>query len=113
MGASVVNALSEEMSVEVHKNGGKYAQHYARGKKVAAVKKVGSTDHHGTVTIFKPDVQIFNEIVLDRNRIITHMRQQAYLIKGLKITVLDAREYEGKIDMDMVYLRIYDSMCLR
>lgn len=104
VGASVVNALSEEMIVEVHKNGGKYVQHYKRGKKVAAVKKVGTTDHHGSVTTFKPDVEIFNEIVLDRNRIITHMRQQAYLIKGLKITVLDAREYEGSIDTEAIYL---------
>ncbi|MEX0933372.1 MAG: ATP-binding protein, partial [Candidatus Paceibacterota bacterium] len=104
VGASVVNALSEEMAVEVHKNGGKYVQHYTRGKKVAAVKKVGSTEHHGTVTTFKPDTEIFNEIVLERNRIITHMRQQAYLIKGLKITVLDAREYDGGINTEVIYL---------
>lgn len=100
VGASVVNALSEEMSVEVHKGGAKYIQTYKRGKKTSSVKKIGTTDHHGSITTFKPDIEIFETITLDRARIISHMRQQAYLIKGLKISVLDAREHEGKIDTD-------------
>jgi DNA gyrase subunit B len=104
VGASVVNALSEEMTVEVHKKGFKYIQQYKRGKRVAPVKKVGATDHNGSVTTFKPDYEIFSEIVFERSRIIAHMRQQAYLIKGLKITVIDAREHEGNIDLGEIYL---------
>jgi len=104
VGASVVNALSEEMIVEVHKKGEKYVQKYTRGKKIAPVKKVGTTNHHGTITTYKPDIEIFKEIELDRARILTHMRQQAYLIKGLKITVIDAREFEKKIDPEQIYL---------
>jgi DNA gyrase subunit B len=104
VGASVVNALSEEMTVEIHKKGFKYIQQYRRGKRVAAVKKVGATEHSGSITTFKPDLEIFNDITFERSRIISHMRQQAYLIKGLKISVLDAREYAGKIDTNEIYL---------
>lgn len=105
VGASVVNALSEEMSVTVHKNGEIYRQNYARGLKLTEVKKVGKTKHNGTIVEFKPDIEIFKEgITFDNSRIVSHMRQQAYLIKGLKITVIDAREEESKIDTNEFYL---------
>lgn len=104
VGASVVNALAEEMNVVVHKEGGIYRQDYARGIKQTEVKKIGKTENNGTIVTFKPDHEIFEEIVLDRNRIISHMRQQAYLIKGMKITVIDAREYEGEIDQNEFYV---------
>lgn len=104
VGSSVVNALSEKMNVVVHKNGGIHRQDYARGLKLSPVKKVGETKNHGTIVTFKPDHEIFEEIVLDNSSIVAHMRQQAYLIKGLKITVIDAREYEGEIDLDEFYL---------
>lgn len=100
VGASVVNALSTDTKVVVHKNGGVYFQEYQIGKKKKDVKKIASTKKQGTITTFKPDPTIFQETKFDFNRVVNHMRQQAYLVKGLRITVLDARGYEGKIDLD-------------
>jgi DNA gyrase subunit B len=101
VGASVVNALSIYTKVTVHKTGeGIYMQEYSQGKKKAAVKKVGSTKKNGTIVMFEPDIEIFKEISFDWNRVVPHMRQQAYLVRGLKISVLDARGHEGKIDTD-------------
>lgn len=106
VGASVVNALSIMCKVEVHKDGGKYMQEYSQGKKKAAVKKVGTTKTHGTVVSFQPDAIIFGQQTFDFHRIVTHMRQQAYLVRGLRISVIDARGYAGKIDTDdIVYFR--------
>jgi DNA gyrase subunit B len=106
VGASVVNALSESMEVIVHKDGGVYYQEYHRGKRVAAVKKIGTTTHHGTISTFQADPQIFPEISYDWNRVVSHMRQQAYLVKGTRIAVYDARAYPRDIDLaDVVYLR--------
>jgi len=92
VGASVVNALSVYMKVTVHKDGGVYMQEYSQGKKKAAVKKIGNTKFHGTIVVFEPDAEIFKEgIVFDWNSVFSHMRQQAYLVKGLRISVIDAR----------------------
>ncbi len=105
VGASVVNALSIYMKVIVHKDGNAYMQEYSKGKVKAAVKKIGKTDNHGTVVNFEPDPDIFKEgIVFDFNRIISHMRQQAYLVKGLKISAIDAREVTEKFpDKEIFY----------
>ena len=103
VGASVVNALSEHTIAEVHKDGGRYVQEYRRGKKVADVKKVGSSDKTGTIISFKPDDQIFPSTEFSYDRIVTHLRQQAYLVKAFQITVIDARDYTGKIDLDNSY----------
>ena len=97
VGASVVNALSIFMRVEVHKDGGIYVQEYSKGKRKAAVKKIGTTKKHGTIITFKPDIEIFKEIDFDFNRVVHHMRQQAYLVRGLKISVIDLRETKNKI----------------
>ncbi len=106
VGASVVNALSILCRVEVHKEGGKYMQEYSQGKKKSAVKKVGTTEAHGTVVTFEPDTAIFGTQKYDFNRVVTHMRQQAYLVRGLRISIIDAREYKGSIDLDdVVYFR--------
>ena len=98
VGASVVNALSLWAKVEVYRDGGVYFQEYKRGKRNAAVKKIGSSKLHGTIVTFEPDSEIFPEILFDWKKIIDHMREQAYLVKGLKIVIIDARKYEGKID---------------
>jgi DNA gyrase subunit B len=103
VGASVVNALSIYTKVIVHKDGGIYMQEYSQGKKKANVKKVGSTDMHGTIVEFEPDIEIFKEISFDWNRVVPHMRQQAYLVRGLKISVLNLQNYEGKIDTGSVF----------
>ncbi len=106
VGASVVNALSIYCKVQVHKDGGEYIQEYSKGKRKAAVKKVGSTKFNGTITTFEPDPEIFGEQTFDFNRIVTHMRQQAYLVKGMRISVIDARKLENGVDFDKtVYFR--------
>lgn len=106
VGASVVNALSVYTKAEVHKDGSLYMQEYKQGKKKENVKKVGKSQFKGTVISFEPDPEIFKEIEFNWNKITNHLRQQAYLVKKLKITVIDARKYEGKIDdSNVVYLR--------
>lgn len=104
VGASVVNALSVYTQVWVHKDGGVYTQEYSQGKKKAAVKKIASTKEHGTIVSFEPDIIIFKEIKFDYSRVVNSLRQQAYLVKALRITVFDAREYKGddllKLDKD-------------
>ncbi|MBU1558068.1 type IIA DNA topoisomerase subunit B [Patescibacteria group bacterium] len=103
VGASVVNALSTYTKVVVHRDGGEYMQEYAQGKKKAAVKKIGTSKKNGTVVTFEADPSIFPEIEYDWKKITNHLRQQAYLVNGMKIVVIDAREYEGKIDDSKVF----------
>ncbi|KND48197.1 MAG: DNA gyrase subunit B [Parcubacteria bacterium C7867-006] len=103
VGASVVNALSIYCKVTVHKDGGIYIQEYSQGKRKAAVKKIGTTKKNGTIVMFEPDSAIFPIIDFDAKRVMDHMRQQAYLVKGLRITVVDASKYEGKIKEDEVF----------
>ncbi len=100
VGASVVNALSVYTKVEVHRDGGKYIQEYSCGKKKAPVKKISSSDKTGTIVTFRPDETIFPDINFDFNRVVNHLRQQAYLVKGLRITVIDARDHKEKISDD-------------
>ncbi len=104
VGASVVNALSIYCKVTVHKEGdGIYMQEYSQGKKKALVKKVGSTKKNGTIVMFEPDPAIFPIIEFNFKRVVDHLRQQAYLVKGLRITVNDASTYTGKIKEDEVF----------
>ena len=108
VGASVVNALSTYAKVLVHKDGGVHMQEYAQGKKKANVKKIASTKQHGTIVTFEPDPIIFKEgIVFDFNRVVNHMRQQAYLVRGLRISVIDAREQVSSFgsDNELFYIR--------
>jgi DNA gyrase subunit B len=105
VGASVVNALSTYMKVIVHKESYAYMQEYSKGKVKAPVKKIGKTTNHGTVVNFEPDPEIFKEgIVFDFNRLVSHMRQQAYLVKGLRISAIDARGITEKFgDKEIFY----------
>ncbi|MBU6232024.1 MAG: type IIA DNA topoisomerase subunit B [Patescibacteria group bacterium] len=108
VGASVVNALSTYLKAIVHTDGGIYLQEYNIGKRKAAVKKIGSTKLHGTIVLFEPDPTIFKEgIVMDFKRIVNQMRQQAYLVRGLRITVIDAREQAASFgeDDELFYIR--------
>ena len=93
VGASVVNALSVYTRVEVHSNEGKiFVQEYSKGIAKAKVKEVGKTKFNGTIVTFKPDVEIFKEGTnFEWSRIVSHLRQQAYLVKGLEINILDLR----------------------
>lgn len=92
IGVSAVCALSDFMRVEVCRDGQKYFQEYSRGKPKIKVKKVGKCKSTGTTIIFEPDPEIFKEIKWDLKRILNHLRQQAYLTKGLKITLIDQRQ---------------------
>ena len=98
VGASVVNALSTYTKVVVHRDGAEHMQEYARGKKKANVKKIGKSKLNGTIVTFEADPEIFPEIEYNWKKIVNHLRQQAYLVKRMKVVVIAAREYEGKID---------------
>ena len=100
VGASVVNALSIHCSVEVHRDGGLFKQEYSIGKPEYKVKQISKSKFNGTIVEFEPDIAIFKEIKFDINRVVNHLRQQAYLVKGLEIIVIDAREYEGKLKLE-------------
>ncbi len=91
VGASVVNALSEFLIVEVKRNGNVYRQRYERGKAVTGLEVVGKTEETGTKTIFKPDPLIFEEIIFDYEYMVSKYREMAFLNKGVKIIVADKR----------------------
>lgn len=107
VGASVVNALSTNAKVVVHKDGGIHMQEYKIGKPVAKVKQIGKTKLNGTITYFRPDETIFTGgIEWNWDKIVSHLRQQAYLVKGTRITVIDAREEtQAAMDEDAFYVR--------
>lgn len=101
VGASVVNALSIHTKVEVHHEGAWFMQEYKQGIRKAAVKQMGKSKFSGTIVTFKPDAEIFKEgTEFTWDTVVTHLRQQAYLVKGLSIHVIDARKYEGKFDLE-------------
>ncbi|MFA5954568.1 MAG: DNA topoisomerase (ATP-hydrolyzing) subunit B [Patescibacteria group bacterium] len=93
VGVSVVNALSVHLRAEVRRDGNVYAQEYERGKATGKVKIVGSTakNNTGTTIRFQPDEQIFTVTEFSLSEIINHLRQQAYLTKGITITIIDDR----------------------
>ncbi|KIO67670.1 DNA gyrase subunit B [Caldibacillus thermoamylovorans] len=98
VGASVVNALSSEFEVYVHRNGKIHYQKYSRGLPLFDLKVVGETDHTGTTTHFTPDPEIFTETVeFDFDTLAKRIRELAFLNKGLRITLEDKRgEYRKK-----------------
>jgi len=96
VGVSVVNALSTWARAEVHREGGHYLQEYERGKRTAAVRRVGGSKQQGTIITFEPDPQIFPDIRFDWHKIVSHLRQQAYLVKDMRLTVLDLRGIEPR-----------------
>jgi len=108
VGISVVNALSTHTRVDVHKDGDHYMQEYAIGIAKARVKKLGKTKHNGTIVMFQADPTIFPEIKFEWKKIVNHLRQQAYLVKAMRLTVIDARDSEATLDAksleDTVYL---------
>ncbi len=107
VGASVVNALSTNAQVFVHKDGGLYMQEYKIGKPLAKVKQIGKSKLHGTIVYFRPDESIFTGgIEWNWEKIVNHLRQQAYLVKDVRITAIDAREApEAAFEDEQFYLR--------
>ena len=114
VGASVVNALSEWLEVEICRDGKAYKQRYERGKTMYPLKVVGecAPDKHGTRVVFLPDKEIFEETVYDYDTLKVRLRETAFLTKNLKITLRDDREvkhektfhYEGGIKEFVTYL---------
>ncbi|MGY2644035.1 DNA topoisomerase (ATP-hydrolyzing) subunit B [Bacillus inaquosorum] len=114
VGASVVNALSTELDVTVHRDGKIHRQTYKRGVPVADLEIIGETDHTGTTTHFIPDPEIFTETtVYDYDLLANRVRELAFLTKGVNITIEDKREgqerkneyhYEGGIKSYVEYL---------
>ena len=113
VGASVVNALSQWLEVQVHKNGHIYEMKFSRGDITQEMKIIGDTDHTGTTVTFKPDPEMFDTLVYDYEILHTRMREQAFLNAGLRITITDARPgmdqgetmcYEGGIREYVSYL---------
>ncbi|ACO29150.1 DNA topoisomerase (ATP-hydrolyzing) subunit B [Bacillus cereus] len=97
VGASVVNALSTELEVFVHREGKIHYQKYERGIPVADLKVIGDTDQTGTITRFKPDPEIFQEtIVYEFDTLATRMRELAFLNRNIKLTIEDKREHKQK-----------------
>lgn len=91
VGASVVNALSQWLTVQVHRDGNIYEMRFSRGAITQEMKIIGTTDHSGTVVTFKPDGEIFEDLTYDYETLHTRMREQAFLNAGLRIKTVDAR----------------------
>ncbi len=99
VGASVVNALSEWLVVQVHKDGNIYEMRFSRGGITQEMKVVGTTDHTGTTVTFKPDPEMFRDTTEYEYDILhTRMREQAFLNAGLKIRTVDLREGREQSD---------------
>ena len=96
VGASVVNALSTDLTVQVFKDGNIYEQSYKRGAVLDDLKIIGKTDKHGTSVYFVPDPEIFQETtVFEFDKLANRVRELAFLNKGLKLTITDFREEES------------------
>ena len=102
VGASVVNALSEWLEVQVHKNGEIYEMKFSRGKITQEMRVVGKTDHTGTTVTFKPDPEMFDTLDYNYDTLHTRMREEAFLNAGLRIQTVDLRPGMEQED-DMCY----------
>ena len=104
VGASVVNALSEYLEVEICDGKNVHYQKYERGAKLNELKVIGDTDRTGTFVHFKPDHLIFEELVFDYNVLLTRLREQAFLNAGIRIVLKDERPDEnGKLREDVLH----------
>ena len=103
VGASVVNALSEWLKVEVHKDGKVHEMAFSRGVTTRKMTVTGDTDHTGTQVTFKPDGEIFDDLVYDYETLHTRLREQAFLNAGLRITLTDSRDPENILRDTMCY----------
>jgi DNA gyrase subunit B len=114
VGVSVVNALSEWLEVEIHRDGRIWRQKYGRGQKATDLEAGGKTDRTGTQVTFKPDSEVFTELEFDFDTLATRLRELAFLNRGVRITLKDGRpdqerkgkyQYEGGIKEFVKYLR--------
>jgi DNA gyrase subunit B len=114
VGVSVVNALSEWLEVEIHRDGKIWRQKYGRGRKKSELKQGGKTDKAGTVVRFKADSEVFTELEFDFDTLATRLRELAFLNRGVRITLKDDRpdrerkgryQYDGGIKEFVKFLR--------
>ncbi len=105
VGGSVVNALSVTMRAEVFRDGFSYVQEYKRGKPTMDMRKQGKTEKTGTLITFTPDDEIFDTTEFDLDLILTRLRQQAYLTRGITISVIDARKKRSEAEQQ--FPRLY------
>ncbi len=124
VGASVVNALSEWLNVQIFRDNKIYEQKYSRGKVMSKLQVIGETDSQGTIITFKPDAQIFETTIFDFETLRQHFQEVAFLTKNLKINFCDLREepakkitfhYEGGITEFVKYINqnkstLYDNI---
>lgn len=113
VGSSVVNALSTKLIAEVHKDGKLYRQTYEAGVPQTKIEAVGKTDQNGTSITFYPDASIFETVTLDYKWVVDYLRHQAYLTKGIYVSVKDERSkertafyFEGGIQSYVKHLNI-------
>lgn len=92
VGVSVVNALSEWLTAEVERDGGKFTQSFKRGAAQGDIKKLGKSKNTGTTITFKADKEIFQEIEYSWTKILQHLRQQSYLTPGVRVRITDERD---------------------
>jgi DNA gyrase subunit B len=125
VGVSVVNALSEYLEVEIVRQGKKYHQRYERGIKAKDLEELGKAKGSGTTVTFKPDPEIFTELVYSFEVLSNRLRELAFLNKGLQIVIIDERPdephreeylYEGGLAEYVEYLRgqrkpLHDKIC--
>jgi len=113
VGASVVNALSEWVEIDNAHEGRRYTERFERGAVVRPFKDEGETDTHGLYVRFKPDPEIFDEIIFDYDTLLARFREQAFLNAGINIAIRDERcepvreddmEYEGGISSFVQFL---------
>ena len=102
VGASVVNALSEWLTVQVHRDGSIYEMKFSRGHVTEEMTVVGTTDHTGTTVTFKPDPEMFEDTVYNYETLHTRMREEAFLNAGLRIRTVDKRPGKEESD-DLCY----------
>ena len=105
VGVSVVNALSNSLIATVNKNGKVYQQKYSKGKALADVAEIGTTDERGTEVFFQPDDTIFQELIYSYDTLASRLRELSYLNKGITITLTDERveEEEGQFKSDIFH----------
>ncbi len=107
VGASVVNALSEWLTVQVHRDGKIYEMKFSRGHITQEMTVIGTTDHTGTTVSFKPDPEMFEDRIYNYETLHTRMREEAFLNAGLRITIADERLASAEKPRD----ERYHSMC--
>ncbi|AZI67889.1 DNA topoisomerase (ATP-hydrolyzing) subunit B [Kaistella daneshvariae] len=105
VGVSVVNALSNSLTATVYKNGKVYQQEYAKGKALADVAEIGTTEERGTLVTFQPDDTIFQDLIYNYDTLASRLRELSFLNKGITITLTDERfiDEEGAQRFDIFY----------